>query len=52
MTHKTWLLLSILFSLIQLSMAQVPTMKWKIHDPNRPNPAIITPGTASTQDTP
>ena len=33
-------------------MAQVPTMKWKIHDPNRPNPAIITPGTASTQDTP
>jgi hypothetical protein len=52
MTQKTWLLLSIVFSLIQLSMAQVPTIKWKIHDPNRPNPPIITPGTASTQDSP
>ena len=27
-------------------------MKWKIHDPNRPVPAVIDPGTASTQDTP
>ena len=52
MTQKTWLLLSILFFHPTCLMAQVPTMKWKIHDPNRPNPAIITPGTASTQDTP
>jgi hypothetical protein len=26
-------------------------MKWKIHDPNRPVPPIIDPGTASTQET-
>lgn len=25
---------------------------WKIHDPNRPLPPIVAPGTASTQDTP
>jgi len=31
--------------------AQVDT-NWKIHDPNRPVPPIITPGTASAQDTP
>src|SRR5215475_14234168 len=24
--------------------------KWEIHDRNRPNPAVITPATASTQD--
>src|SRR4030095_9875586 len=24
--------------------------KWEIHDRNRPNPTVITPGTASTQD--
>ena len=29
--------------------AQVDT-KWKIHDPNRPSPAIVDAGTASTQD--
>ena len=49
---RTLFLFSLFFSLIQLSMAQVPTIKWKIHDPNRPNPPIITPGTASTQDSP
>jgi membrane-bound lytic murein transglycosylase len=27
-------------------------MKWKIHDPNRPLPPVIDPGTASTQETP
>jgi len=27
-------------------------MKWKIHDPNRPLPPVITPGTASTQEKP
>ena len=26
--------------------------KWEIHDRNRPNPVVITPGTASTQDAP
>ena len=26
--------------------------KWKIHDPDRPLPLVITPGTASTQNTP
>jgi len=31
--------------------AQVDT-RWKIHDPNRPLPAVINPGTASTQDAP
>jgi len=31
--------------------AQVDT-KWKIHDPNRPAPPVIDPGTASTQDSP
>jgi len=27
-------------------------MSWKIHDPNRPLPPVIDPGTASTPDTP
>ncbi len=31
--------------------AQVDT-KWKIHDPDRPLPPVIAPGTASTQDAP
>ncbi len=31
--------------------AQVDT-KWKIHDPERPVPPVIDPGTASTQDAP
>ena len=31
--------------------AQVDT-RWKIHDPNRPVPAVIDPGTSSTQDSP
>lgn len=33
------------------ALAQVDT-RWKIHDPNRPLPPIVTPGTASTQETP
>jgi hypothetical protein len=41
----------LLISLVQLSTAQAP-MKWKIHDPNRPLPPVIDPGTASTQETP
>lgn len=31
--------------------AQVDT-KWKIHDPNRPLPPVVTPGTSSSQDSP
>ena len=31
--------------------AQVDT-KWKIHDPDRPLPPIVTPGTSGTQDAP
>jgi len=27
-------------------------MKWKIHDPDRPVPPVVTPGTPSTQDAP
>lgn len=52
MIRRLFLLIVLLASLIQLSMAQAPTIKWKIHDPNRPNPPIITPGTASTQQAP
>jgi hypothetical protein len=39
----------ILTALTSISSAQAP-MKWKIHDPNRPLPPIVDPGTASTQD--
>src|SRR3989442_11897585 len=31
--------------------AQIDT-RWKIHDPNRPLPTVIEPGTSSTQDSP
>jgi len=34
-----------------LSQAQA-RITWKIHDPNRPLPPVINPGTASTQDAP
>jgi hypothetical protein len=43
--------LFLLLSLAPLGLAQAP-MKWKIHDPNRPLPPVIDPGTASTQDAP
>jgi hypothetical protein len=43
-------LLSLLF-VVQFYLAQAP-IKWKIHDPNRPLPPVIDPGTASTPDTP
>jgi len=32
-------------------LGQVDT-RWKIHDPNRPVPAVINPGSSSTQDSP
>jgi hypothetical protein len=41
----------VLFCLVPLCLAQAP-MKWKIHDPNRPLPPVIDPGTASTPDAP
>ncbi len=41
----------LLMSVSAASRAQVDT-KWKIHDPNRPLPLVIDPGTASTQDSP
>jgi 3-keto-disaccharide hydrolase len=40
-----------LISFAHFSFAQAP-IKWKIHDPNRPLPPIIDPGTASTQEKP
>jgi len=39
------------FSLLSICTAQVDT-KWKIHDPDRPLPPVVDPGTASTQDAP
>jgi hypothetical protein len=41
----------LLVATFQVSYAQVDT-KWKIHDLNRPVPAVIDPGTASTPDSP
>src|SRR5262249_39590096 len=46
------LALSALFvSTVSLCSAQVDP-KWEIHDRNRPTPAVISSGTASTQDAP
>src|SRR6266446_4777544 len=39
------------FAASALAQTQVDP-KWQIHDPNRPVPAVINPGTASTQDAP
>jgi 3-keto-disaccharide hydrolase len=41
----------LIFNFPGLCKAQVDT-KWKIHDPDRPVPPVIDPGTASTQDAP
>src|SRR5689334_17920530 len=41
------------FALSALSLAQTQVdPKWEIHDRNRPVPAVIDPGTSSTQETP
>src|SRR5216684_3198789 len=52
---KRWLQIArtglLLAATSQMSYAQVQTT-WKIHDPNRPLPAVIDPGTLSTQDSP
>ncbi len=50
MTRKLLLISLFTSLLIQLCVAQVPTIKWKIHDQNRPLPPVVTPGTASTQE--
>ncbi len=52
MARRLLPLISLLIFLIQLSVAQVPTIKWTIHDPNRPLPPVVDPGTASAPDTP
>jgi len=50
--HKHQLLLVAAVTLLaQLCTAQVST-QWKIHDPNRPLPPVIDPGTSSTPDAP
>ena len=46
----------ILYGVVLLNLAppvfgQVDT-RWKIHDPDRPVPPVITPGTSSTQESP
>jgi hypothetical protein len=42
-----------LFACVSSSLAQTQVdPKWQIHDPNRPVPPVIDPGTASTQGTP
>ena len=51
MTRKFSLVSAVLIFILQISQAQAP-IKWKIHDPNRPLPPVIEPGTASTQDSP
>jgi 3-keto-disaccharide hydrolase len=45
-----WMLI-LMFLAAFTGSAQVDP-KWEIHDRNRPNPPVITPGTASTQDSP
>lgn len=30
----------------------LPNSKWRVHDPNRPQPRVVTPGTFSTQEKP
>jgi hypothetical protein len=44
------MLVAVIFCLAQLSQAQVDP-RWKTHDMSRPLPAVIDPGTASTQET-
>ncbi len=52
MIKKASSIFSILFLLSTVALSQVPTIKWKIHDMNRPVPPVVDPGTASTQDAP
>ena len=49
LTHLT--LFTCVLSLLPFSFGQA-TMKWKIHDPDRPMAPLIDAGTSSTQETP
>jgi len=49
MTRIFSLLSAVLILISQFSQAQAP-IPWKIHDPSRPLPPVIAPGTASTED--
>ena len=51
--NKSSVVINVLFALASATIckAQVDP-KWEIHDRNRPNPPVITAGTASTQDAP
>ena len=51
--NKSSVVISVLLALASATICngQVDP-KWEIHDRNRPNPPVITPGTASTQDAP
>jgi len=51
MTRTFPLVAALILVFAQLCPAQGPT-SWKIHDPNRPLPPVIDPGTASTPDVP
>jgi hypothetical protein len=60
MFHEVLTMRKMLFFVVgALLMANIPAVcnaqvdkKWKIHDMNRPLPAVVDPGTASTQDAP
>jgi 3-keto-disaccharide hydrolase len=49
MRRNSLLLIVVILSAATFSFSQ-GEMKWKIHDPDRPLPPVITPGTASTQE--
>ncbi len=49
MRRNSLLLITGILSAVTFSFSQ-GEMKWKIHDPDRPLPPVITPGTASTQE--
>ncbi len=49
---KKTLAASFFLTFFALSTSAQVDPKWEIHDRNRPNPVVITPGTASTQDAP
>jgi hypothetical protein len=53
MRHILALICAVLFAFAACSFAQTQVdPKWQIHDPNRPVPTVINPGTSSTQDAP
>ena len=51
MRRNSLLLIVVILSAATFSFSQ-GEIKWKIHDPDRPLPPVITSGTASTQDKP